>query len=120
MLLILVIILVAGIFYLTFNSKSNKIGNYIKVTVDGKIYGTYSLDNDQRIEIKTNEEEWINIIVINEGKVHMEQANCPDGYCIDKGNINKTNQTIVCLPHKVVVEIIQKDVKGNEVDDVVK
>ena len=78
-------------------------GNQIRVTLDGKIYGTYSLSKDQTIEVKDG--DFYNRIRIEDGKAYMEEADCPDGYCEEQGKINNRTQTIVCLPHKLVVEI---------------
>ena len=62
-------------------------GGQIRITVDGKVWGTYSLSKDQTINIA--------------------EADCPDGYCKNQGKITTKNQTIVCLPHKLVVEVIE-------------
>lgn len=35
----------------------------------------------------------------------MIEADCPDHYCVDHAAIDKVNETIVCLPHRVVLEI---------------
>ena len=59
-------------------------GNQIQVTLDGKIYGTYSLSKDQTIEVKDG--DFYNRIRIEDGKAYMEEANCPDGYCEEQGN----------------------------------
>lgn len=79
-------------------------GNQIKITADGTVYGIYSLKVNQKIEIT---EEWgHNHIVIKDGEAYMEDADCPDGYCEQQGKISKEKETIVCLPHKLVVEVI--------------
>lgn len=49
-------------------------GNQIRVTLDGKIYGTYSLSKDQTIEVKDG--DFYNRIRIEDGKAYMEEANC--------------------------------------------
>ena len=82
-------------------------GNQIRVTLDGKIYGTYSLSKDQTIEVKDG--DFYNRIRIEDGKAYMEEANCPDGYCEEQGKISGHTQTIVCLPHKLVVEILENE-----------
>lgn len=89
-------------------------GNQIQVTLDGKIYGTYSLSKDQTIEVKDG--DFYNRIRIKDGKAYMEEANCPDGYCEEQGKISGHTQTIVCLPHKLVVEVLEadNDTKANE------
>ncbi len=82
-------------------------GNQIRVTLDGKIYGTYSLSKDQTIEVKDG--DFYNRIRIEDGKAYMEEANCPDGYCEEQGKISGHTQTIVCLPHKLVVEVLENE-----------
>ncbi len=78
-------------------------GNRIVIEVNGKKYGTYSLDENQEINVDT--EYGHNVICIEAGKAYMKEADCPDGYCMRQGKISKKNQTIVCLPHKLVVEV---------------
>ena len=75
--------------------------------LDGKIYGTYSLSKDQTIEVKDG--DFYNRIRIEDGKAYMEEANCPDGYCEEQGKISGHTQTIVCLPHKLVVEVMENE-----------
>ena len=75
----------------------------IKITVDQKLYGTYDLNKNQTITIQND--LGINTIQIQNKDVWMEEADCPDGYCKERGHISKNKQTIVCLPHKLVVEI---------------
>ena len=82
-------------------------GNQIQVTLNGKIYGTYSLSKDQTIEVKDG--DFYNRIRIEDRKAYMEEANCPDGYCERQGKISGGAQTIVCLPHKLVVEVLAAD-----------
>ena len=47
----------------------------------------------------------MNHIVIQDNAVYMSDADCPDKLCVHTGTIHKTSETIVCLPHRVVVEI---------------
>ena len=47
----------------------------------------------------------------------MEEADCPDGYCEEQGKINNRTQTIVCLPHKLVVKIKTEN-DDSVIDDV--
>ena len=91
---------IAGLILLALRTED---GSCVTVTVDGEIYGTYSLNEDQTVEIQT--EYGTNILEIKDGAAAMIEASCPDGYCMDQGSKNKNRQTIVCLPNKVVVEI---------------
>ena len=89
-------------------------GNQVQITVDGEIYGTYDLRKDQTIEVTRG--EFHNVICIRDGQAYMEEADCPDGYCKEQGKISGQKQTIVCLPHKLVVEVIQQENGKGETD----
>lgn len=97
------ILVIALVLFLVMHLTRNEAGNQIQITVDGEVYGTYSLEKNQVIEVK--EKDFYNRIRIQDGAAYMEGANCPDGYCEEQGKINNRTQTIVCLPHKLVVEI---------------
>ena len=43
--------------------------------------------------------------MVKDGKVSVTEADCPDKVCVNTGEISKSGDTIVCLPHKLVVEI---------------
>ena len=78
-------------------------GQKVQIEVDGKPYATYSLLENRIIEI--NENGHINKITINDGTVQMSYSTCKNQICVKDGQISKTNQSIVCLPNKVMVEI---------------
>ena len=102
--LVVVFIGLAGIaagFYLTHQDT----GASVEVTVDGAIYGTYPLDVDKEIPIQ-KDGKTTNLLVIKDGKADVTEADCPDKLCVHQKAISKTNETIVCLPNKVVVQVI--------------
>ena len=107
-----ILVIALALFLIMYLTRSEA-GNQIRITVDGTVYGTYSLAKDQVIEVKEN--DFYNRIRILDGEAYMEEANCPDGYCEEQGKIRGRTQTIVCLPHKLVVEVLDED--GMEYDD---
>lgn len=86
----------------------------VRITVAGEEYGTYSLSEDQRIEINDT-----NVCEIRDGEVHMTEADCPDQLCIHQGSIHIQGETIVCLPNRVTVEITGNDTE-EQLDGVVQ
>ena len=82
----------------------SKTGESVRITIDGTVYGTYSLNEDREIPVE-RDGSVINVVRIEDGSVRMEQATCPDALCIRQGAISRERQTIVCLPHKLVVEV---------------
>ena len=75
--------------------------NCVVVKVDGKIEGTYSLGEDQEISINGG----TNTLVIKNNRAKMKEADCPDQLCVNQKAISKNNESIICLPNKVVVEV---------------
>ncbi len=83
-------------------------GNRIRISVSGEIFGEYNLDEDQEIPIVSGGEV-TNILIIEDGKANMTEANCPDQICVNMSPISAENETIICLPNKIVVEVISSD-----------
>lgn len=78
-------------------------GTQIEIRVNGQTYGIYDLNKNQEITVDT--EYGHNLVFIADGLAYMSEADCPDGYCKNQGKISHENETIVCLPHKLVVEV---------------
>ena len=85
-------------------------GDTVKVTVDAKPYGIYSLSEDITEEIISGDNgEERNLLVIKDGKAYVESASCPDGICSAHRPIFRNGESIVCLPNKVVITVITAD-----------
>ena len=76
-------------------------GQTVVIRAGGRVHGIYPLDVDRVIEIR--EDGYNNRIVIEDGSVYMEEANCPDRLCVRMGRANG-NGAIVCVPNRVIVE----------------
>ncbi len=109
LILLAVILAAALIIFGVFKIRNQETGAQVKVTVDGETYGTYDLNpsdgKPQTIEIKIGGVV-TNILVIEDGKADVTEADCPDKLCVNQKAISVTGETIVCLPNKVVVEVI--------------
>ena len=95
---------------------TQKDGKEVTVTVEGKEVYKTSIKKDQIYQIP--EENGTNVMQIKDGKVTMKKADCKDQICADHKAIEKSGETIVCLPHKVVIEIQSEDGKEQELDGV--
>ena len=95
-------------------AKSGGDGNTVRITVGGSVWAQYPLDEDRTVTV--SEESGVNVIEIKQGTVRMKEADCPDEYCVLKGSISRTGETIVCLPHRLVAEIYSETLKNEEFD----
>ena len=113
MILICIILCMAalGFGFMFFGNRGE--GGTLTVTIDGEIYKTYDMSKDQ--EIIMDEVLGYNRFEIKDGVVSMIEADCPDQYCVDHAPIHREGETIVCLPHKVVLEVTNSAVE-REVD----
>ncbi|MBQ7912034.1 MAG: NusG domain II-containing protein [Clostridia bacterium] len=90
-------------------------GSTVQVEVDGTVIGIYPLSVDREVEIKTGENgEELNLLVIKDGKATVTTATCPDGICAAHRPISREGESIICLPHKVVVTVVGGE--GDEPD----
>lgn len=93
---------------------------YAKITVDGELYQMVELTEEAQ-EIRIESKHGLNILkIFNHGAI-MVEADCPDKLCMTFGFVNKVGQSIVCLPHRVLVEIVgEMGESGDGVDAVVQ
>lgn len=115
---IILIVAVLGIALVSFAAikLTQKDGKEVVVTIHGKETYKTSINKDQIYKIPVQDGE--NIMQIKDGKVTMKKADCRDQICADHKPIEKSGETIVCLPHKVVIEIKSENGKEQELDGV--
>ena len=100
-----VILILAAACLLLFNMNKQE-GSSVIVKIDGQEKYVYSLNESLTADIITGEDdEFVNTLVIQDGKAYISQANCPDKICAGHRAIAYAGETIVCLPHKVIIEI---------------
>ena len=75
----------------------------VDLTLDGSPYGTYSLSEDREIEISG--ENFHNVVCIENGCVFMKSSDCRNQVCVNHAPISRSGESIICLPHKLVVRI---------------
>ena len=83
-------------------NNSGREGLVVVITIDGEKYVQYPLKSGSTIEVPVDGH---NKVIIDDGVVWMEEADCPDKLCMNQGKISKAGQTIICLPNKVMVTI---------------
>lgn len=84
--------------------KEGKSGDYVSVSIKGAEKLRLSLN--QNIERIIETENGNNILKIENGMAYISDADCPDLLCAKHRAISKTGETIVCLPHSLVIRVV--------------
>ena len=78
-----------------------------RITWDGEVVEEIELDRVGRAySFVLEDERGSNTIAVERGRIRVSQADCPDQVCVDQGWIADGTVPIVCLPHKLVIEIV--------------
>ena len=97
---ILLAVSIVIVLIMHFNKRT---GYNVKISADGQTVKTLSLDKDDEYVFESD--KGYNIVVIKDGAVYVKEADCPDKICVNHKKISNVGETIICLPHKLVVEI---------------
>lgn len=115
--LFLAVVCVALFLFLWQRCVASVEGAMAVVSRNGETIGSYPLDVEERI-VLTGEGGERNVLVIRDGEAYMEEADCPDRLCVKQGPIGRNGESIICLPHKLAVQIAGEEM--GEVDALVK
>lgn len=116
MVLVAVVILAAAISLFLGHFLKHE-GTYATVSVDGVKTAEYSLKESGTYELSGYDGGY-NTLVIEDGVAYLTEADCPDKLCVKQGKVSKVGETIVCLPHRIVIEVVGEG--EGEVDAVSK
>lgn len=103
-LLIIVVIFLSVCALIGYRLFYHQSGSFVQVTVDGKVYKELPLDEDNIIIIEGK--GGTNKLSIHNGYADMTDADCPDKLCVKQKKIHYNGESLICLPHKVVVTVI--------------
>ena len=111
--LLAVILAIAAASLFIYQYTGNGQDGFVRVTVNGDLYGTYSLDDEHEVLIGDSVR-----LMISDGCADVVEALCPDQICVKQKAISKGGESIICLPNQVMIEII--GAKEAELDAVAK
>ncbi len=94
----------AAVFGVLYNRNSDSI--YAEITISGELYKTVPLAShkgEDSFVISNKYGE--NTIEVKEHAIGITHADCTDELCVQTGFIAKPGETIICLPHQLMIEI---------------
>ncbi|CDZ74430.1 putative membrane protein [Peptoniphilus sp. ING2-D1G] len=104
--LVIILVIFSSFFiFAKIKNENNTKGDTVAVYVDSQRVAQYNLKVDDGKIIDINSKYGKNKIKIEEGKVKMVDSTCKDKVCMHMKAIDANNETIICLPNRLVVKI---------------
>ena len=91
---------------LILNFKGEDNSKRLIITVDGEEYKNILLTEETNMQFTIETVDGYNEINISSGVVDVISADCPTQVCVETKAASGLNDKIVCLPHKVVIEVV--------------
>lgn len=92
-------------------TRSNSPTQEAVLSVDGQEIKSFDLsDKSQSYTYRYKDKDGdYNLIEVKGDRIRIKEASCGDQICVRRGWIDQSGETIVCLPHKLVIEIKSSD-----------
>lgn len=79
-------------------------GEQVVISQDNREIYRLDINKDQELRIDSPDGGY-NVIRVQDGQVSVTEADCPDQVCVRQGEVSDDAVPIVCLPHKLVIEV---------------
>lgn len=97
-----------------FSCAPKQAGNVARVTVDGELVGEYPLSVNASYTLNGG----TNVLTVEDGKAYMSYSTCAGHDCENWGKVQYVNQSIICLPNKIIISIVATDSDGSSDGDI--
>lgn len=92
-------------------------GTQVNIVQDGTILYTFDLVSVEEQTFEIEYEGRINTVQIENGRIRMLEAECPDQTCVHMGWLDSGAMPIVCLPNHLSIEHAEA---GDDIDAVIR
>ena len=78
-----------------------------RISRDGVLLEEIDLNQvEESYTLTFEDERGTNTVLVEPGRIRISKADCPDQVCVNQGFISDGTVPIVCLPHRLLVEIV--------------
>lgn len=90
--------------YLVGQASASQAGPYAVVANTEGEYDVLSLSQDASLTVVSD--LGTNTVVVEDGCVFIADSDCKNRVCMETGKVNQVGDTIVCLPHHLVIQVV--------------
>ena len=88
-------------------------GTVAVISVDGEVLERIDLSKvREAYDIPVTTPYGNNTVHVEPGAISVTEADCPDHVCIYQGRLTGSGIPIICMPHRLVIEIEGGDIDG--------
>lgn len=92
--------------YILFRDRGTE-AQVARVTRDGALLEEIDLGHvDEPYSLVFADESGTNTVQVERGRIRVWSADCPDQICVHQGWISDSVIPIVCLPHRLIIEVV--------------
>lgn len=106
--LVIIVVLLAAMLLFGIQHSDGEGSRSVAVYQYGELTDTFLLTDLGTITIHDPEGGY-NILSVSKEGVSMQEADCPDRLCVKHRRISKGGESIICLPHQLVIEIVTEE-----------
>ena len=78
-----------------------------RITRDGVLLEEIDLDRvSEPYSFPLEDGNGRNTLSVEKGRIRIAEADCPDQVCVNQGWISNGTVPIICLPHRLMIEIV--------------
>ena len=119
-LILMILVVIAFISFLIIRFYYGKDSGEVQVYVDNKLVASYDIRIDDTYIVNVSDE--YNEIIVKDGQVCVSRSSCKNQVCVQHSLISMVGESIICLPHKLVIQIYKGDKTQDDhaLDDIAK
>lgn len=106
------ILLISAVWFMIHSIRDT--GGVVIITLGGEVIQEMPLNENGSFLAGSKEGDY-NLVVVEDGKAYVAEANCANQICKNSKSISKSGEVITCIPHRLVVTIVSPE---KEVDAV--
>ena len=92
--------------------RSGQLGTVAVIRVNGEVYEKINLDTvTVAYDIEIDTEYGYNKIHVDRNGICVSESDCRDQICVRQGTVSQAGVPIICMPHRVTIEI-----EGGDID----